>query len=166
MTQDPIKTPTQLLSNSNLDPLHLSQHGSLPRDGDASGLRQDLSGGFGLSRVGADDQRQPLPDESGAGVNAHQLDKKLRRLTLDEAQDDRPSVPGQRISEYEKALASQTAKQDLVFQVVRRSEPRPDGIRLDNFPNGMLRIAYIKQQCHVLICMSRDSNAYFLAPAA
>lgn len=140
MTQDPIKTPTQLLSNSNLDPLHLPQHGSLPRD--ASGPRQGLSGGFGHARVGADDQRQPLPDESGAGVNADHLDKKLRRLTLDETQDDRPSVPGQRISEYEKALASQNAKQDLGFQVVKRSEPRPDGIRLDNFPNGMLRIAY------------------------
>lgn len=139
MTQDPIKTPTQLPSNSNLDSLHLSQHGSLPRD--ASGFHRDLSGGFSHSRLGADDQRQPLPDESGAGVNADQLDKKLRRLTLDEAQDGRPSVPGQRISEYEKALASQTAKQDLGFQVVKRSEPRSDGTRLDNFPNGMLRIA-------------------------
>lgn len=75
-------------------------------------------------------------------MNANQLDKKLRRLTLDKAQDDRPSVPGQRISEYEKALASQTAKQDLGFQVVKRSEPHSDGIRLDNFPNGMSRTAY------------------------
>lgn len=139
MTQEPIKTPTQRLSNSNLDSLSLSQHGSLPRD--ASDLRRDLSGGSGHSRLDADDQRQPLPDASGASVNAAQLDKKLRRLTLDEAQDDRPSVPGQRISEYEKALASQTAKQDLGYQVVKRSEPRLDEIRLEHFPNGMLRIA-------------------------
>lgn len=140
MTQEPLKTPTQLLSNSNLDSLHLSQHGSLPRD--ASGLHRDLSGGFSHSRLGPDDQRQPLPAESGAGVNADQLDNKLRRLTLDEVHDDRVSVPGQRIFEYEKALTSQAAKQDLGFQVVKRSEPRTDGIHLDNFPNGMLSSAY------------------------
>lgn len=155
MTQEPIKTPKQLLSNSNLDSLHLSQHGSLPRD--ASGLRRDLSGGLSHSRLGPDDQRQPLPDESGAGVNADQLDKKLQRLTLDEALHDRPSVPGQRISEYEKALASQTAKQDVGFQVVKRSEPRSDGIRLDNFPNGMLSSAY---QIVMLLCTNMDGQRF------
>ncbi|PTB45809.1 hypothetical protein M441DRAFT_34389 [Trichoderma asperellum CBS 433.97] len=153
MTQEPIKTPKQLLSNSNLDSLHLSQHGSLPRD--ASGLRRDLSGGLSHSRLGPDDQRQPLPDESGAGVNADQLDKKLQRLTLGEALHDRPSVPGQRISEYEKALASQTAKQDVGFQVVKRSEPRSDGIRLDNFPNEILThiFSHLPPDCHSSVAL-------------
>ncbi|PNP41774.1 hypothetical protein TGAMA5MH_06367 [Trichoderma gamsii] len=153
MTQEPIKTPTQRLSNSNLDSLSLSQHGSLPRD--ASDLRRDLSGGSGHSRLVADDQRQPLPDESGAGVNADRLDKKLRRLTLDEAQDDRPSMPGQRISEYEKALASQTVKQDLGFQVVKRSEPRSDAIRIDNFPNEILThiFSHLPPDCHSSVAL-------------
>ncbi|KAL7921653.1 hypothetical protein ACQKWADRAFT_294897 [Trichoderma austrokoningii] len=153
MTQEPVKTPTQFPNNSNLDPLHLSQHGSLPRD--ASGLHRDLSGGFSPSRLGFVDQRRQLPDESDAGVNADQLDKKLRRLTLDEAQDGRPSVPGQRVSEYEKALASQTAKQDFGLQVVKRSEPRSDGIRLDNFPNEILThiFSHLPPDCHSSVAL-------------
>lgn len=136
MTQEPLKTPAQLLNNNHLEPFHLSQHGSLPRD--ASGLGRGHSGSnLGSQRPpGPDDQ--PLPGED-AGVNADQLDEKLRRLSFDEAHDDSPSVPpGQRVSEYEKALTPQAAKQGLGFQVIKRSEPRSDAIRLDNFPNGKL----------------------------
>lgn len=141
MTQEPLKTPAPLLNNNHLDNLHFSQHGSLPRD--ASDLGRGRSGsslGSQRLRPGPDQhqhQHQPLPGEN-AGVNADQLDEKLRRLSLDKGLDDLPSVPGQRISEYEKALNPQAAKQGPGFQVIKRSEPRSDGIRLDNFPNGEL----------------------------
>ncbi|KAM0254528.1 hypothetical protein ACHAQJ_006688 [Trichoderma viride] len=153
MTQEPLKTPNQLPNNNHLDSLHLSQHGSLPRD--ASSLRRDHSGGSSHSRLGPDGQHQPLPDESGAGVNADQLDDELRRLSLDEARDDRPSAPGQRISEYEKALTPQAAKQDVGFQVIKRSEPRSDGIHLDNFPNEILThiFSHLPPDCHSSVAL-------------
>ncbi|RFU74105.1 hypothetical protein TARUN_8144 [Trichoderma arundinaceum] len=152
MTQEPIKTPAQLLNNNNLGSLPLSQHGSLPRD--ASGLHRDHSGGSSLGAQ-PDDQHQPLPGQSGAGVNADQLDEKLQRLSLDEPRGDRPFAPGQRVSEYEKALASQAAKQDLGFQVIKRSEPRSDGIRLDNFPNEILThiFSHLPPDCHSSVAL-------------
>ncbi|KAL7949925.1 hypothetical protein V8C42DRAFT_308991 [Trichoderma barbatum] len=153
MTQEPLKTPAPLLTNNHLDALHLSQHGSLPRD--ASGLDRGLSGSLGSQRLcHGQDQHQPLPGDD-AGVNADQLDEKLRRLSLDEALDDRTSVPGQRISEYEKALTSQAAKQSLGFQVVKRSEPRSDGIRLDNFPNEILThiFSHLPPDCHSSVAL-------------
>ncbi|UKZ73581.1 hypothetical protein TrVFT333_001228 [Trichoderma virens FT-333] len=154
MTQEPLKTPAPLLNTNHLDSLHLSQHGSLPRD--ASGLGRDRSG----SSLGAQhlrpgpDQHQPLPG-GDAGVNADQLDEKLRRLSLDKGLDDRPSVPGQRISEYEKALNPQAAKQGPGFQVIKRSEPRSDGIRLDNFPNEILThiFSHLPPDCHSSVAL-------------
>jgi hypothetical protein len=100
-------------------------------------------------------------------VNPDQLDEELRRLSLDEAHDDRPSVPGQRISEYEKALTPQAAKQELGFQVIKRSEPRSDGIHLDNFPNGMFdHIMRRIRDNSILTCTDRDSDAHIFAFAA
>ncbi|KAL7788939.1 hypothetical protein V8C37DRAFT_387311 [Trichoderma ceciliae] len=155
MTQEPIKTPARLLNNNHLDSLHLSQHGSLPHD--ASGLHRHHSGSSSHSRPGLDDRHQPLPGDGGAGVSADQLDEKLRGLSLDEARDDRPSAPGQRIAEYERALTPQVAKQDLGFQVVKRSEPRPgsDGIRLDNFPNEILThiFSHLPPDCHSSVAL-------------
>ncbi|KAL6836772.1 hypothetical protein J3E69DRAFT_322471 [Trichoderma sp. SZMC 28015] len=156
MTQEPLKTPAPLLNNNHLDALSFSQHGSLPRD--ASGLGRGRSGsslGSQRLRPGPDQhQHQPLPCED-AGVNADQLDEKLRRLSLDKGLDDLPSVPGQRISEYEKALNPQAAKQGPGFQVIKRSEPRSDGIRLDNFPNEILThiFSHLPPDCHSSVAL-------------
>lgn len=69
-------------------------------------------------------------------MNAERLDEKLQQLSLGETHDDRPSVPGQRVYEYEKALTPQAAKQGPGFQVIKRSEPHADGLSLEDFPNG------------------------------
>ncbi|KAH6607784.1 hypothetical protein Trco_004097 [Trichoderma cornu-damae] len=167
MTQEPTKTPAELPNDNPLDSLHLSQHGSLSRD--ASGLRRDHSGGSGVgpqrSRPGPDDQHQPLSGDGDgdgdgdagvdAGVDADRLDEELRRLSLGEARDGRPSAPGQRISEYEKALTSQAARKGLGFQVVKRSEPRSDGTRLDNFPNEILThiFSHLPPDCHSSVAL-------------
>jgi hypothetical protein len=70
--------------------------------------------------------------ESGGGVNAHQLDKRLRGLNV----RDSVSTPGQRISDYENALTPSTPRQALGFKVVKCANPSTDGPQLADFPNG------------------------------
>ena len=79
-------------------------------------------------------------DRSGDGINANQLDERLRRLSSHSHRSGgRPkaSHPGQRISEYEKALTPSTPRQALGFKVIRRPDSPSDGVQLTDFPNGL-----------------------------
>lgn len=78
-------------------------------------------------------------DASGDGISARQLDEQLRRLSTNSHRSGgRPkaSLPGQRISEYEKALTPSTPRQALGFKVIRRPDSPSDGVQLTDFPNG------------------------------
>lgn len=71
------------------------------------------------------------------GLNADQLDEKLRGLSLGPKKGGRrPSAPGQRISEYENALTPPTPKQALGFKVIKRTDTRSDSVQIEDFPNG------------------------------
>jgi hypothetical protein len=65
-------------------------------------------------------------------VNADQLEKRLRRLSV----EDRPQAPGHRISEYENALTPLTPRQPMGFKVIKRADANANGPQLTDFPNG------------------------------
>lgn len=110
---------------------HSTQHGLLHRD--SSGLGQDrLDGSSSDSSRSASAVRR----ESINGVNADQLDEKLRGLSLGSPSLNRVLMPGQRISDYENALTPPTPRQALGFKVIKRSDGRTDGMQLTDFPNG------------------------------
>lgn len=69
------------------------------------------------------------------GVDADQLDERLRRLSFGSA-SALPPVAGQRITEYENALTPETPRQGLGFKVIKRSDPGFSGAQLADFPNG------------------------------
>jgi hypothetical protein len=73
------------------------------------------------------------PDASVDGVNADQLEERLCRLNVGTA---RSKAPGQRISEYEKALTPSAPRQALGFKVIRRANAQANGAQLADFPNG------------------------------
>ncbi|KAL6861077.1 hypothetical protein J3F83DRAFT_747284 [Trichoderma novae-zelandiae] len=152
MTQEPLQTPAQLPVNNHLDSPRHSQHGFLSRD--ASGLGRGHSG-FSLRPVPDEHQDRDQDQDQDAGVDADRLDAKLRRLSLGDALDDRPSVPGQRVYEYEKALTPQAAKQGPGFLVIKSSEPRSDGIGLENFPNEILThiFSHLPPDCHSSVAL-------------
>ncbi|EGR48056.1 uncharacterized protein TRIREDRAFT_78641 [Trichoderma reesei QM6a] len=151
MTQEPLKTPAQLPANNHLDSLQLPQHGSLHRD--ASGPGRGLPGfSLGSQRLRLDPAEHQGRE---AGVNAERLDEKLQQLSLDGAHDGRPSVPGQRVYEYEKASTPQASKQGLGFQVIKRSEPHADGLSLEDFPNEILThiFSHLPPDCHSSVAL-------------
>ena len=111
-----------------------TQHGLLHRD--PSGLHRARSGesaGTSPRSVSA------IRRDSVEGVDADQLDEKLRGLSLDKPSDTRVLIPGQRISDYENALTPPTPRQALGFKVIKRSDGRCDGMQLTDFPNGQYR---------------------------
>ena len=78
-------------------------------------------------------------DRSGDGINANQLDERLRRLSTHSHRSGgraKARLPGQRISEYEKALTPSTPRQALGFKVIKRPDSPSDGVQLTDFPNG------------------------------
>ncbi|KAB5577807.1 F-box domain-containing protein [Coniochaeta sp. 2T2.1] len=90
---------------------------------------------------------------SDAGLDADQLEERLRRLShgSHRSAGGRPSVAGQRISEYEKALTPSVPRQALGFKVTKRSQSPPDGVQLTDFPNEILT--------HILSHLHPDSHA-------
>ncbi|KAI1102268.1 hypothetical protein F4804DRAFT_313508 [Jackrogersella minutella] len=87
------------------------------------------------------------------GVNPKTLQERLRRLNgAHEEQNATPSkAPGQRISEYEKALTPAIPRQALGFKVIKRADMSSDGIQLSDFPNEILT--------HILSHLHPDSHA-------
>ena len=108
-----------------------TQHGLLHRN--PSGLSRDRSGdSTGASPGSASAIRRDSVD----GVDADQLDEKLRGLSFGTPPSSHATIPGQRISDYENALTPPTPMQASGFRVIKRSDGRCDGIQLTDFPNG------------------------------
>jgi hypothetical protein len=132
MHREPTKTSTQFKSNRSPRTTPPTQHGifDLQLDGAQPGHEQpqrprsaspqSVLGGRG-------------DDVASRAVNADQLEAKLRGLRVDY---ERLKTPGQRIAEYEKALAPSTPRQALGFKVIKRVGARSDGIQFEDFPNG------------------------------
>ncbi|KAF7547600.1 hypothetical protein G7046_g8958 [Stylonectria norvegica] len=122
------------------------QHGDLHHD--PSGLHRVRSGDSSSSST-----RSISANRRGSleGVNADQLDEKLRGLSLGPRSGGRAPAPGQRISEYENALTPPTPRQALGFKVIKRSDSRSDGPQLADFPNEILT--------HILSHLHPDSHA-------
>ncbi|KAF3354502.1 DNA-directed RNA polymerase II subunit rpb1 [Verticillium dahliae VDG1] len=86
------------------------------------------------------------------GVNAGQLDERLRLLSIRNGHPDgRHYVAGQRITDYENALAPSNPRQALGFKVIKRVDSLSDGVQLTDFPNEILT--------HVLSHLHPDSHA-------
>lgn len=110
---------------------HSTQHGLLHRD--SSGLGRDrLQGSSDASPRSASAVRR----DASNGVNADQLDEKLRGLSSGSPSRNQIPVPGQRISDYENALTPPTPRHALGFKVIKRSDGQNDGMQLTDFPNG------------------------------
>ncbi|KAH8681565.1 F-box and WD domain protein [Xylariales sp. PMI_506] len=86
-------------------------------------------------------------DASADGVNADQLDERLRGLNFDR----NSQTPGQRISDYENALTPATPRQALGFKVIKRANHVTDGPQLADFPNEILT--------HILSHLHPDSHS-------
>lgn len=71
---------------------------------------------------------------AGASLSERQLDEALHRLS---GQEERVTLPGERISAYENAVPP-NAQQLVGFKVVKRSGPSTEGPWLTDFPNGAL----------------------------
>ncbi len=112
------------------------QHG-FPRS------QPDDTDGHPLVRTGSSSSR---PDSvagassaDGLDLDADQLEERLRRLSHGSYRstgNGRPSIAGQRISEYERALTPSAPRQALGFKVTKRSQSPSDGVQLTDFPNG------------------------------
>ena len=110
-----------------------SQYGSHHHD--PSGLPRPRPAGSFSSSGSARSVPEPRRD-SIDGVNADQLDEKLRGLSLGPYAGGGLLAPGQRISEYENALTPPTPKQALGFKVIKRPDSQYDGPQIQDFPNG------------------------------
>ncbi|KAK2032363.1 F-box domain-containing protein [Colletotrichum zoysiae] len=87
-------------------------------------------------------------------VSAYQLDERLRRLSVSDTactEGHQATIAGQRVIEYENALTPSTPRQALGFKVIKRSDPRPDGLQLADFPNEILT--------HILSHLHPDSHS-------
>ncbi|KAM3546273.1 hypothetical protein ARSEF1564_000761 [Beauveria bassiana] len=114
------------------------KHGSLHHE--PIGLYRVHSAASSSSRSSSSRPPRDLVDD---GVDADQLDEKLRGLRLRNAKGSRhnklfASAPGQRIADYENALTPPTPKQALGFKVIKRSAGEPGGTRLTDIPNEIL----------------------------
>ena len=80
---------------------------------------------------------------------ADSLEHRLRGLNVaTPSGTGRSSLPGQRISEYENALAQSTPRKALGFKVVnRRADVPSDGVQLSDFPNGTCLAAMRTDLC-------------------
>ncbi|EFQ27701.1 F-box domain-containing protein [Colletotrichum graminicola] len=100
-----------------------------------------------------------VPDTAGRhasldAVSADQLDERLRRLSVPDtafSEAHQGVIAGQRVIEYENALTPSTPRHPLGFKVIKRSDPRPDGVQLTDFPNEILT--------HILSHLHPDSHS-------
>lgn len=138
MPREPIATqePTQPPNNTTAASSDI-QDG--PDHQQPIGLHRVHSAASSSSRSSSSRDRRR--DSADDGVNADQLDEKLRGLRLRNAKGSRQykllaSAPGQRIADYENALTPPTPKQALGFKVTKRSSGEPGGTLLTDIPNG------------------------------
>ncbi len=138
MPREPIATlESNRPPNDAATPSSSSHHGSLHHE--PIGLYRVHSAASSSSRSSS--ARSPRRDSADDGVDADQLDEKLRGLRLRSAKGSRrnnilASAPGQRIADYENALTPPTPKQALGFKVVKRAAGEPGGTLLTDIPNG------------------------------
>ncbi|RYO81057.1 hypothetical protein DL766_010370 [Monosporascus sp. MC13-8B] len=144
--------PSETLENlQNRTDTHLTgfsiQHGCLHHNPSGSALdslqRQERFGSLSPQSV-----RDPLAH----GVDPDFLDERLRGLNVPApSSTGRPAPRGQRISEYENALALSTPRKALGFTVVKRADAESGGFQLSDFPNEILT--------HILSHLHPDSHA-------
>ncbi|KAL8409680.1 hypothetical protein RB594_007941 [Gaeumannomyces avenae] len=150
----------ELLETSDRDPLSATPRSPQPISQD--GFHRSRSDGHRDRHAPAPGSQsgrsprsvQPEADAASAtgAVNARQLDEKLRRLSShDRAHRPAPAIAGQRISEYENALTPNAPKQQLGFNVVKRSGSPSEGTQLADFPNEILT--------HILSHLHPDAHA-------
>ncbi|RYP54652.1 hypothetical protein DL768_000588 [Monosporascus sp. mg162] len=148
MQQGPSETLQNIQNRSNTHLTGFSiQHGCLHHNPSGSALdslqQQERFGSLSPQSV-----RHYLAD----GVNPDFLDERLRGLNVPApSSTGQPTLRGQRISEYENALALSTPRKTLGFTVVRRADTESGGTQLSDFPNEILT--------HILSHLHPDSHA-------
>ncbi|CAM1511230.1 Fc.00g087430.m01.CDS01 [Cosmosporella sp. VM-42] len=146
MQQESPENSEQLTQSDNPITAPYIQHGIHHRD--PRGLHRDRSGG---SSSTSPRSISAIRRDSVEGVDADQLDEKLRGLSLGKREGSQAPIAGQRISDYENALTPPTPRQALGFKVIKRSDSLSDGMQLTEFPNEILT--------HVLSHLHPDSHA-------
>ncbi|RYP18763.1 hypothetical protein DL767_009763 [Monosporascus sp. MG133] len=148
MQQGPSETLQNVQNRTNTHLTGFSiQHGYLHHNPSGSALdslqQQERFGSLSSQSV-----RDYLAD----GVNPDSLDERLRGLNVPTpSSTGQPTLRGQRISEYENALALSTPRKALGFTVVKRAGTESGGIQLSDFPNEILT--------HILSHLHPDSHA-------
>ncbi|KAI9167148.1 F-box/WD repeat-containing protein pof10 [Paramyrothecium foliicola] len=122
-----------------------SQHG-LHHQGSSGLYRVESQGSSSSPRSVAD-----ATNDSIDGVNADQLDERLRGLSLDKRATGLRVAAGQRVSDYENALTPPTPRQGMGFKVIKRPDSASSGVQLTEFPNEILT--------HILSHLHPDSHA-------
>ena len=141
MQQVPSETSQTIQTQNSLDLPNTSlQHGCLLHDPRGSS-RDSLRQGERFGSLSPQSVRDDATDSSFVveGVNGDSLEERLRGLNVSAAPSavGRSALFGQRISDYENALASSTPRKVMGFKVVKRADTPSDGIQLYDFPNGM-----------------------------
>lgn len=167
MQQVPTESPEQYLQSSKpFIPTQPTQDGSHHHDPSILSRARPAGSPSSASPSSVRDPRR----DSLEGVNPDHLDEKLRGLSLGPRAGGRPPAPGQRISDYEKALTPPTPKQALGFKVIKRSDGHYDGTQIEDFPNGQfpnspqmrwhyLTLCAIEILTHILSHLHPDSHA-------
>ena len=111
-------------STPNQDGFHQLQHGR------GSGRLRHPGSGSSLSSV---------PEGADDGLDPDQLGRRLLGLGSGRVSpNSQRVVAGQRVIEYENALLPAAPRRALGFKVVKRPDASNDGMKLTDFPNGML----------------------------
>jgi len=149
-------------SNRDIQKTHLSspslQHGPLRS-------QPDSSDGLPRTRSRSGSPGSSFSPEPGHGVDAHELDHILGRLSFSHGSTAGPRPPaGQRILEYENEVASsqrQSPRPVHGFTVVKSCGAPSSSVQLSEFPNG----AFFRMPLppSLLTSSSRNSDAYHLA---
>jgi hypothetical protein len=143
MQSEPIEasTPFQPQTNAS-DPSNASHHGFLANHLHPGDLRGPLEDGSVESPGSGRPADAPGP-ESREDTS---LPTQLRRLRLDQGNENKPKASFQRISEYENALSPSPPRKPREgpgFKVIKhKGKNFLDGTEFEKFPNGMPNFSF------------------------
>jgi len=130
--------PNELHNISNpqntTSPITTSQHGLLPDQQHAAGLRDHIN-----ERLA-----EPQSSDGSSGLHSDNAEEQLSRLSVAQIGGTRPKPSFQQISEYEAALSLSQKKQNEgpIFKVVKTKGNRLDAVNLENCPNGKISLQF------------------------
>jgi hypothetical protein len=136
MQLEEIATSTRTSISNASEPSNASQYGILAQQLQSADLREPIE----EERIGSAGSSHEATVTEPASADGVGLQEELRRLKVNDRDEDRPKPSFQRISEYENALSPTPPRKQSEgpgFKVIKKKGNRLDGPQLDKFPNGM-----------------------------